>query len=444
MKIAKIQIGDYLQFKNLNLDLTYPEGHEKAGKPLDKVCFIGQSGTGKTSLLNLVRAIMSHGLIKQNYIMPAMKDVDFRLHSRGRLTLHIRKGIMNGKNHCDGDDFLKDHYKDANIFIYFSAEMNVNLPSIFASQKERGLQVLGNEKNTPSVSASDKPKFFDFEKENIEAVWNLILEDIQKYKVAQLSFNSEISNRLERGAIAPEGLVQAFLNWKKENPNPLKKLAEQLNPMLARFNLEIKPEFEFKTLDDLRFIQIYQKDSNTMIPNSGWSTGTKQLIMTATPLLKLNTEKSVILIDEPERSFYPDVQRDLMSFYRHLAPEAQFFVATHSPIIAASFEPWEIVELKFGENGNIVQEQYYDGERHINNYRFHPKYLRWDAILTRIFDLETDGMPDRNKKLQELARLDVQLRKLKKESGNANDEKAQKLWVEFKEIANLLDWKLEN
>jgi ABC-type lipoprotein export system ATPase subunit len=34
--------------------LTYPEGHEKAGQPLDKVCFIGQSGTGKTSLLKII------------------------------------------------------------------------------------------------------------------------------------------------------------------------------------------------------------------------------------------------------------------------------------------------------------------------------------------------------------------------------------------------------
>jgi predicted ATPase len=117
--------------------------------------------------------------------------------------------------------------------------------------------------------------------------------------------------------------------------------------------------------------------------------------MTATPLLKLNTDKAIILMDEPERSFYPDIQRDLIGFYRQLAPNAQLFVATHSPIIAAAFDPWEIIELKFDEQGFIVQDLYYQGEHHVDNYRIHPKYLRWDAVLTRLFDLEQDGMPER-------------------------------------------------
>ncbi len=56
MKIKYLEVNQYLQFKNFKLDLTYPKGHDKEGQPLEKVCFIGQSGTGKTSLLNLIRA----------------------------------------------------------------------------------------------------------------------------------------------------------------------------------------------------------------------------------------------------------------------------------------------------------------------------------------------------------------------------------------------------
>ncbi len=442
MKFTTIKIDEYLQFKNFNLNLTYPKGHHKAGKPLDKICFIGQSGTGKTSLLNLVKALISSHLLNAKYTTPSMKNVcaDATTTADGE---QIKMRIESGKNFNEYVDAEK-YYEKSNVFISFPAEMNINLQTIFTPHKERGLQFLLKEKNDPSVTASPRLNFFDFEQENIESVWNLILEDVQKYKIAQLSFNNEISNRLNRGAITPEKLMQAFLNWSENNPNPLKDLAAKLNPMLARFNLEITPEFEFKTTDDLRFIQIHQKNTATIIPNHGWSTGTKQLIMTATPLLKLNTDKSIILIDEPERSFYPDIQRDLMQFYQHLAPNAQFFIATHSPIIAAAFDPWEIIELKFGENGNIMQEQYYNGDRHINNYRFHPKYLRWDAILTRIFDLETDGMPDRNQKLNELAKLDVRLRKLKSKNGATNKEEIAVLWNKFKEIANLLDWKLDN
>ena len=57
MKVTKIELKDYLNFKTeSSIDLTYPSTHlTKAGKPLDKVCFIGQSGTGKTTILNLIK-----------------------------------------------------------------------------------------------------------------------------------------------------------------------------------------------------------------------------------------------------------------------------------------------------------------------------------------------------------------------------------------------------
>ena len=54
MKISKIIIPNFQQFKNFQLDLTYPENHEKAGQPLDKVCFIGRNATGKTTLLEIL------------------------------------------------------------------------------------------------------------------------------------------------------------------------------------------------------------------------------------------------------------------------------------------------------------------------------------------------------------------------------------------------------
>ncbi|OAD19599.1 hypothetical protein THIOM_004753 [Candidatus Thiomargarita nelsonii] len=51
MKITQIDIKDYNQIQNLTLSLTYPKGHEKEGQALDKICFLGQSGTGKTFIM---------------------------------------------------------------------------------------------------------------------------------------------------------------------------------------------------------------------------------------------------------------------------------------------------------------------------------------------------------------------------------------------------------
>ena len=57
MKISKLHIDQFRHLENLDFDFTYPEDfhiEEKRGKPLDKICFIGQSASGKTGLLELI------------------------------------------------------------------------------------------------------------------------------------------------------------------------------------------------------------------------------------------------------------------------------------------------------------------------------------------------------------------------------------------------------
>src|ERR1700677_2524657 len=63
MKITRIKIPSSLHYKKgLEIDLTYPKGHKHAGEPLKKVCILGQSGTGKTSLLNLIKYMVCEDL----------------------------------------------------------------------------------------------------------------------------------------------------------------------------------------------------------------------------------------------------------------------------------------------------------------------------------------------------------------------------------------------
>ena len=63
MKISKLHIEQFRHLENLEFDFTYPEDFhivEKRGKPLDKICFIGQSATGKTGLLELIEQYHSN------------------------------------------------------------------------------------------------------------------------------------------------------------------------------------------------------------------------------------------------------------------------------------------------------------------------------------------------------------------------------------------------
>ncbi len=53
MKICKINIIGFNQFQNIELDFTNPE----TGECVDKICFIGRNGTGKSTLLHLIKSV---------------------------------------------------------------------------------------------------------------------------------------------------------------------------------------------------------------------------------------------------------------------------------------------------------------------------------------------------------------------------------------------------
>ncbi|WP_069471645.1 hypothetical protein [Candidatus Marithrix sp. Canyon 246] len=86
MKITKINIKDYNQFKNLKLDLTYPKGHQKEGQALEKICFLGQSGTGKASLLNVCKIIL-RASFKQNNKGIWEADINQAIHFNHNATI---------------------------------------------------------------------------------------------------------------------------------------------------------------------------------------------------------------------------------------------------------------------------------------------------------------------------------------------------------------------
>lgn len=468
MKISNIKIQGYHQFRNVSLDLTYPEGHEKAGKPLDKVCIIGQSGTGKTSLLNICRAI-----IHNSYVFPDMTGITATSHLSGlRRITKIKKAkftydypdrntvysrhLGNGKGHISikpGDytneeDLFRDFYQDSTIVVYFPATLANYSEYVIGKEKTKNIgELIGikNNKKEPSKDKSLQNKFFDFTHDNVFDLWNnTIMKNIKDYRNKELQFNQRVTKALEQGIEEAETALQEFKEWKQNTPNPIVPYAQKLNRILNEFCLEVNTEFTYESEEDITFIEIKHK-AGTEIPFNGWSTGTLQIVFTATPLLQLNTENSIILVDEPETSLFPDIQEKIIKFYTELAPQAQFFFATHSPIIASCFEPWEIVELKFDETGYVVQESYFDEAKgkHINNYSIDPRYLRWDSILQRLFDLDEDGNREyRIPKLMELATIKSKLKKLKQQGKTSKDELAE-LWQQYERIAELVGWKID-
>ncbi|KIM02965.1 MAG: hypothetical protein KU28_11715, partial [Sulfurovum sp. PC08-66] len=244
MKIKQIKLKKYKQFKDLTLDLTYPKGHKKEGQPLDKICIIGQSGTGKTNLLRIIRDKMYAEAVQTNFIEEEKSNSE-KIYIYNLVDDHILDGLF---------------------------------PEYLVPIDFRAWLVLQNKIN-------------NYNKERLSYL------DILSRKILTLDDYTKDDYRRETQ------------EWEEKNDNILDKIADKLNPLLHKFNIEL-----METNKQIScFIDLTIKDlsNENIIKYKNLSTGTKNLIATFIPLKIHNPKDSIILIDEPENSFYPDIQRKL-------------------------------------------------------------------------------------------------------------------------------------
>jgi predicted ATP-dependent endonuclease of OLD family len=360
MKISKLHIDQFRHLENLDFDFTYPEDfhiEEKRGKPLDKICFIGQSATGKTGLLELIkstidsffdlRIINETEIIDTGVFLPYKIELDFEadfsIYKHKKNSIEIDNKKFNFYEGRYNDGIKKDVINYKNKLFYFTAEI-LSKQNIKLFEEETVILI----ERYKSLKEKIKDNYYyrlTFDDEVEDAIWIGLLEENINYLQKFLQFASELINS---GKILDSSSQIKVENWKSNNINPLIEFSEKFNSILEKINLEVD------LVNTGNITPLNHKISGENIPIKNTSTGTKQLLLTALLLFKLDTKDSIIIIDEPERSLYPDMQMDLMDHYKRLAPEAQFIVATHSPFIAASFEPDERFILYFNEEGKVA------------------------------------------------------------------------------------------
>jgi len=452
MKLTELHIKDYNQFEDFKLDLTYPKGHPKAGQALDKVCFIGQSGTGKTSLIELLIESVLLTAKLSNYTFHKQQNNAYsinltknnrRLYSTHKLSLRYNNSIELSLE--QNENYEKQDSNENDEIPFFIKFDNVTPDILEFFQNTFNIIGFPCDSNSYVENISrDFLKIFPIaltEDSNLKTTWALINKSIIEDRELEIKKSLEISKALQNPKLTNEDILKVreeFFNWRKNSPNPIVDLAENfLDKILNRFNLKVKTELDFERKEDIETIKIQTRQGED-IPFEGLSTGTKQVILTALPLYSLKPEKAIILFDEPERSLYPDIQKEIVDFYTSMAKDSQFFFATHSPLIASSFEPWEIVELKFNEKGKVYQEKYYEGEKHVDNYTINPQYLTWTGILQKVFDLEQESNPLRYRQLIELATLESKLK-----HNSLSLEKKKETFEKYQKLATLLNWELK-
>lgn len=375
MKITGIDIGEYRQFKNIKFDFTYPEGHPKAGQPLEKVCFIGENGTGKTALLNVIWESIEKWeslVLETKYsfegspyaLSNTNEGVKTQINEQVTLWASADEFIADWMYYSYSEDIKKSLDMTSNFWrnvdkvkkycLFIKDSVSREADAFLADQRELPQTFSDIFKTTTQIEES-KAAFQDrIEKAGAKqaislgdmaslSTWQYLLREIISYDGETPRFMVNL------GAKARESTSKTLKDlegWLAKNPR-IELQKECLNPLLDKLFLELDLVGEDGALLAL------QTKQGTKIPNNTLSTGTRQLLATAIPIYKFDTNGTVILFDEPERSLFPDIQRELVNYYTGLAPEAQFFFATHSPIIAAAFEPCERFILYFDENGEV-------------------------------------------------------------------------------------------
>ncbi len=357
MKITGLQIDSYRHLKNLKFDFTYPEGHEKAGQPLQKICIIGQSATGKTGLLELVRdnilqansiTIFDNKTYLIDNSLSQKADFEFE-YNNDHVEIGEDKLLINGKNLIKGKGggFFPLYISNLKLLYYTADIISKETINIFNQNPQNILYELSDQKYVELKNWDfSRGYIFEFLQKINTELWYSLLFKIIEYRKGFTQMVSEIINK--RGITEANKLTQHLNEWSRTNPNPLEGFAEMFNPILQKLNLEVD------LVNTEYSIPIKSHSKDEIIPISGLSTGTKSLLLSMFPLFELNTTEAIILIDEPERSLFPDIQIDLVDHYQRLAPEAQFIIATHSPFIAAAFQPEERFILYFDEQGNVA------------------------------------------------------------------------------------------
>jgi predicted ATPase len=481
MKIKYLEIKNYKQFKDLTLDFTYPQGHEKAGEPLDKICIIGQSGTGKTNLLEIIKkSVINFSKLPTNSYIPFSEfsnDINLDSYITNKFIAHNNllcetlftkitstiaskqdiEALENEKVYFVGatkmpiivnNDIIKKTMPETekNLLdglIKHKEEIIKKGINIYSSngidEFEQELRIVDEkisaiEEKYAILQQFKSENYIDRNIININEntnTWSVLKEKIDNYEEEKNNYTKQLFNKLLNEAdYSKEASIQDMTIWEEKNENILAKIADDINSIIKKFNLELQMNEYTKSYDELI---IQDLSNNQTIKYDDLSTGTKNLLSTFIPLKTYAPKDSIILIDEPEMSFYPDIQRQLTDLYMNVGSNNQLVLATHSPLIASSFEPWEVVELKFNQHNQVYREKYYEGENHIDNYTLNPQLLTWTGILTDIFDLKEDSnFTFRENKLMEYASLKAEIKMIE------NPEEKEEKFKELMKLSKLL------
>jgi hypothetical protein len=241
----------------------------------------------------------------------------------------------------------------SDLLVYCPAEVEQNA----------GLQLSGMPKTQLDQALAffkeDFPFYHLISNDRIAEMWRILIYLVKHRENDRQTFELREDSLQKTKA-------QLIAEFDQANPAVLQALAQLWNHILAPANLEFDvsaARVPIQLTDNLE-AWIRRRDTGERVPYSMLSTGIRNFIFRIGHLYLLyfnrQIERGFVLVDEPEDSLFPDFLFELMQIYEEILRDAQgqtrtqLFMATHSPIIAAQFEPYERIILEWGSDGFVT------------------------------------------------------------------------------------------
>lgn len=393
MKICSLVIKGFQQFEDTFLDFTHPE----TGEPLNKICFIGRNGTGKSTIIKLINDFLikvkdigaSLVILKVNYnddyFYTLYSNILYKNTGAGIILknspIYFKEEVEKAPNWMEliqnplNKEKIQNAIDSLKPYLYQGDELNSLLEKIKLKENSSDLLIFSPSESATNVylSISDVPTttlnealvFFDklpyhhiVSDQNVQDFWKMLVYLIKKRDAEQ----QEFENRPENLTKTKQQLLNEFENI---SPKILEKLADLWNKILANAGLEFDVENSSNPihLNDNLKAYIVLKGTKQRINYNQLSTGIRNYIFRIGHIFTLYFNRSIengfLLLDEPENSLFPDFLFELMETYETLVLDkdgvnnTQIFMTTHNPIVAAQFEPWERIILEWETDGTV-------------------------------------------------------------------------------------------